>query len=95
MPNGGYPIWMQVNLIDTCALRLKVREVWVVQRVVSEVGVRWENAHQVPPKAIAALVYHLAYWGMSKGTDAVRGAMFDDARLAPWSDTNGWCLYDY
>ena len=91
MPNGGYPIWMHVNLTADYALRLKGSEVWLVTK---DDG-RWVNVHQIPPKAIRAMLYHLAYWGISESGEAWRKTKFMDERIEPWNITNGWCAYDY
>ena len=91
MPNGGYPIWMQLSLTAEYALRFKASEVWLVTKE----GERWVNVHQIPPKAIRAMLYHLAYWGISESGESWRGTKFLDERIEPWKFTNGWCLYDY
>lgn len=91
MPNGGYPIWMQLNLTADYALRFKASEVWLVTKE----DERWVNVHQLPPKAIRAMLYHLAYWGISESGEAWRSQKFMDERIEPWKITNGWCVYDY
>lgn len=91
MPNGGYPIWMLLNLTADHALRFKASEVWLVTK---EDG-RWVNVHQIPPKAIRAMLYHLIYWGVCGLGETWHGAQFAEEPLEPWKITNGWCQYDY
>jgi hypothetical protein len=90
MPNGGYPMWFGIPLTEKYALRFFGRDMWLVER---QDG-RWEDVHQIPAQAVAAMLYHLAYWGMpDHGRVFILGG-FDNHEIEP-AFRSRWCLYDY
>ena len=90
MPNGGYPLWFAIPLTEKYVLRFFGRDLWLVER---QEG-RWLDVHQIPPQAVAAMLYHLAYWGMpDHGRSFIEGG-FDSHEIAP-AYRSSWCLYDY
>lgn len=90
MPNGGYPLWFGIPLTQHYALRFAGRDMWLVER---QDG-RWEDVRQIPAEAVAAMLYHLAYWGMpDHGRAFIRGGLGTE-NIEP-AFRSRWCLYDY
>lgn len=90
MPNGGYPLWFGIPLTQQYALRFASQDMWLVER---QDG-RWDDVHQIPAEAVAAMLYHLAYWGMpDHGTAFIRGGLGAE-KIEP-AFRSRWCLYDY
>ena len=97
MPNGGYPMHLVVLIGSDFALYISGSSV-SLRRLVDDgrgQGLRWtEELGTMSVRQTAAVLHHLAYWGMANHGADIRKAGFAGVTIQPGYQVGG-CIYDY
>ena len=94
MPNGGYPLWFATRFSPRHRLIVRGPSVRLLE---GAVGARIADQHpagELSDGQVAALLYHLAYWGTGDHEAFIGGRSFRREPIAP-RFTDARCVYDF